>query len=149
MTRVVITGMGWITPLGNNLETVWNRMCNGESAIAKIDRFDASSFPTKFAGQVHDFDWKEHVKDASIHHDPAMNSQFALGAARQAWDQSGLGECEDLDFDRAGIYLGAGEGVLDFSAHSIIDTHSWNEEGGTGDAVSCATFAREQLDERR
>jgi len=52
MTRVVVTGMGWITPLGNDLDTVWKRMCNGESAIALIERFDASSFPTKFAGQV-------------------------------------------------------------------------------------------------
>ena len=103
MKRVVITGMGWITPLGNNLDTVWKRMCNSESAIAPIDRFDASSFPTKFAGQVRDFDWKNYVKDTSVHNDPAMNSQFALGAARQAWDQSGLGHYKELNLDRAGI----------------------------------------------
>ena len=81
MTRVVVTGMGWITPLGNDLDTVWKRMCNGESAIALIDRFDASSFPTKFAGQVRDFDWTQYVKDADVHRQPAMNSKFALGAA--------------------------------------------------------------------
>ena len=128
MSRVVVTGMGWITPLGNDLDSVWKRMCNGDSAIATIDRFDASSFPTTFAGQVRDFDWKQYVEDASIHHEPAMNSQFALGAARQAWNQSGLGSFRELDHNRAGIYLGAGEGVLDFSAHSMIDTHSWNVE---------------------
>ncbi|MBC8201807.1 MAG: beta-ketoacyl-[acyl-carrier-protein] synthase family protein, partial [Planctomycetes bacterium] len=54
---------------------------------------------------------------------------------------------EDLDLDRAGIYLGAGEGLLDFSALSMIDTHAWDGEGGKVDAVSWATFAREKLDE--
>ena len=147
MTRVVVTGMGWITPLGNDLDSVWKRMCNSESAIAKIDRFDASSFPTKFAGQVRDFDWKEFVADSSIHHEPAMNSQFALGAAKQAWDQSELGEYNDLNLDRVGIYLGAGEGVLDFSAHSMIDTHSWDVKNGKIDPVAWAKFASEQLDE--
>ena len=147
MTRVVVTGMGWITPLGNDLDTVWKRMCNGESAIATIDRFDASSFPTKFAGQVRDFDWKQYVQDAAIHHKPAMNSQFALGAAKQAWEQSGLGSYQELDHERTGIYLGAGEGVLDFSAHSMIDTHSWDVEDGKVDAVAWAKFATEQLDE--
>jgi len=147
MTRVVVTGMGWITPLGNDLETVWERMCNSESAIATIDRFDATSFPTKFAGQVRNFNWKEYVNDPAIHHTPAMNSQFALGAAKQAWDQSGLGSFDDLDSDRAGIYLGAGEGVLDFSAHSMIDTHSWDVEDGKVDAVAWAKFAKDQLDE--
>ena len=97
MTRVVVTGMGWITPLGNDLDTVWKRMCNSESAIATIDRFDASSFPTKFAGQVRDFDWTAYVNDSAIHHSPAMNSQFALGAAKQAWEQSGLGNFKQLN----------------------------------------------------
>lgn len=147
MTRVVITGMGWVTPLGNTLDTVWKRMCNSESAIATIDRFDASSFPTTFAGQVRDFDWTQHVSDASVHHSPAMNSQFALGATRQAWDQSGLGNFENLNLDRAGIYMGAGEGVLDFSAHSMIDTHSWDVEDGKVDPVAWAKFASQQLDQ--
>ena len=147
MTRVVITGMGWITPLGNDLDSVWKRLCNGESGIATIDRFDASSFPTTFAGQVRDFDWKQYVTDASIHREPAMNSQFALGAARQAWEQSGLGSYDDLNRNRAGIYLGAGEGVLDFSAHSMIDTHAWDVEEGKVDPVAWAKFAAQQLDE--
>jgi len=146
MTRVVITGMGWITPLGNNLDAVWKRMCNGESGIATIDRFDASSFPTKFAGQVRDFDWTQYVQDPSIHHSPAMNTQFALGAAKQAWDQSGLGTCDDLDFDRIGIYLGAGEGVLDFSAHSVINSHSWDPDESKVDSIAYSKLAAQQLD---
>jgi len=147
MTRVVVTGMGWVTPLGHDLDSVWARMCASESAIEPIDRFDASSFPTTFAGQVREYDWTTFVKDPSVHHAPAMNSQFALGAAKQAWEQSRLGDCNTLDPDRMGIYMGAGEGVLDFSAHSMIDTHSWDVEDGMVDPVAWATFAREQLDE--
>tara|TARA_X000000368_G_scaffold381746_1_gene338471 strand:+ start:321 stop:1631 length:1311 start_codon:yes stop_codon:yes gene_type:complete len=147
MTRVVVTGMGWITPLGNDLDSVWKRLCNSESAIATIDRFDASSFPTKFAGQVRDFNWQQYVSDASLHHSPAMNSQFALGAAKQAWAQSGLGNFEQLNFERAGIYMGAGEGVLDFSAHSMIDTHSWDVKDDKVDPVAWAKFAQDSLDE--
>ena len=146
MTRVVITGMGWITPLGNDIDTVWKSMCNSNSGIAPIDRFDATSFPTTFAGQVKNFDWTAYVKDASAHQNPAMNSQFALGAAKQAWTQAGLDSFEQLDHDRAGIYLGAGEGVLDFSAHSMIDTHAWDVEDGKIDPVAWAKFASEQLD---
>jgi len=146
MTRVVITGMGWITPLGNDLSSVWSRMCNGESGIAEIDRFDASSFPTTFAGQVRNFDWTKYVQDASVHHSPALNSQFALGAAHQAWKQAGLNNCSDINKDRAGIYLGAGEGVLDFPVYSRISTHSWNAEESKVDPVAWACLAAEQLD---
>lgn len=96
---------------------------------------------------MNDFDWTQYVNDASIHHHPAMNSQFALGAAKQAWEQSGLDDFEGLDHDRAGIYLGAGEGILDFSAHSMIDTHSWDVEDGKIDPVAWAKFASDQLDE--
>ena len=147
MIRIVVTGMGWITPLGNDLETVWTRMCNGDSGIAPIDRFDASSFPTTFGGQVRDFDWTQYVQDADVHHSPALNSQFALGAAKQAWDQSGIDTFDDLDRNRVGIYLGAGEGVLDFSAHSMIDTHSWDVQDNKVDAVAWAKFATERLDQ--
>ncbi|MEE2819364.1 MAG: beta-ketoacyl-[acyl-carrier-protein] synthase family protein [Planctomycetota bacterium] len=146
MTRVVITGMGWITPLGNDIGSVWERMVASESGVGKIDRFDATSFPTKIAGQVRDFDWTQYVKDPAKHGHPAMNSQFALGAAKQAWEQAGLHKCDSINSDRAGIYLGAGEGVLDFSAHSTIDTHAWDAEDGMIDPVAWAKFASERLE---
>ena len=146
MKRVVITGMGWITPLGNDIESVWKRMTNGESGIGKIDRFDATSFPTTIAGQVRNYDWTQYVNDQSIHGSPAMNSQFALGAARQAWTQAGLDQYKEINRDRAGIYLGAGEGVLDFSAHSTIDTHAWHAEDGMIDPIAWAKFASDRLE---
>ena len=145
--RVVITGMGWITPLGHDLDTVWSALTSGTSGIAPIDRFDASCFPTTFAGEVRDYDWTAFVNDASVHHSPALNSQFVLGAARQAWEQSGLGDFGGLDRNRTGLYLGAGEGVLDFDAHSWIDTNAWTWDDAEVDPVQWAKYARERLDE--
>ncbi len=139
--------MGWITPLGHDLESTWSQLAAGASGVAPIDRFEAASFPTTFAAQVRDYDWTAYVDGAAIHHAPALNSQFALGAARQAWEQSGLGDHSGLDRTRCGLYLGAGEGVLDFDAHSWIDTNAWCPEGGEVDPVKWAEFASRHLDE--
>lgn len=126
--RVVITGMGWITPLGHDLETVWRRLLAGESGIAPIDRFDAQTFPTTFAGQVREYDVADYVKDPAVHEGVGLNSAFALGAARQAWDQAGLDGDEALDRRRVGMYLGAGEGVLDFTPYAASNLAGWDAE---------------------
>ena len=76
--RVVITGMGWITPLGHDLETVWSRLVGGQSGVRTIDRFDASTFPTTFAAQVRDYDFTRYVRDPEIHR--------TAGAHRRAGD---------------------------------------------------------------
>ena len=65
--RVVITGMGWITPLGHDLEAVWTRLTNGESGVGPIERFDASTFPTTFAASVRDYDYRNFVEDPGVH----------------------------------------------------------------------------------
>jgi len=124
--RVVVTGMGWITPLGHDLDTVWTKLVNGESGVRPIDRFGASTFPTPYAAQVRDYDYRQYVSDPAIHEHAAMNTQFALGAARQAWDQSCLGSYDRLDLRRVGIYIGAGEGVLDFDAYAKVAMKSWD-----------------------
>ncbi|MBL9147725.1 MAG: beta-ketoacyl-[acyl-carrier-protein] synthase family protein [Phycisphaerae bacterium] len=124
--RVVITGMGWITPLGHDLPTVWRRLMAGESGMAPIDRFDARTFPTTFAAQVRDFDFRRYVNDPSIHATAGLNTCFALGAARQAWQQSGLGDWKGLNGRRAGIYLGAGEGVLDTEHYVASNLAGWD-----------------------
>jgi hypothetical protein len=111
--RIVITGMGWVTPLGHDLATVWGRLMRSESGMAPIDRFDARTFPTTFAAQVRDFDVTRFVEDSAMHATAGLNTCFALGAARQAWEQAGLSSFAGLNRRRAGIYLGAGEGVLD------------------------------------
>ncbi len=124
--RVVVTGMGWITPLGFSLEEVWSKLTSASSGMQPITRFDASTFPTTFAAEVKDYDFSRFVRDTSIHETAALNSRFALGAARQAWGQAGLDECGDLDRARIGIYLGAGEGVLDTENYLRTNLSAWD-----------------------
>src|SRR5438067_7409091 len=113
MARVVITGMGWITPMGHGIEGVWKRLLAGESGIARTTLFDASTFPTSISAEVKDFRLAEHVESAAAHGGAGRNTQFALGACAQAWKAAAL-DGADLDLDRVGIYLGSGEGSLDF-----------------------------------
>jgi 3-oxoacyl-[acyl-carrier-protein] synthase II len=147
-TRVVITGMGWITPLGHDLETVWSRLMAGASGVRPIDRFDASTFPSTFAAQVGDYDYRQYLRDPSLHEHAGKHSQFALGAARQAWDHAGLGN-GGVDPRRIGIYLGAGEGVLDFDSYARTDIESWDDEQKALDMARWAEAARAHLDRWR
>lgn len=111
--RVVVTGMGCVTPIGNTVESMWKALQEGQSGIDKITHFDASSFPTKFAAEVKDFNLADYVDDPQRFEYAGLNIRFAIGAATQAIRNAGL---TDGDFDpaRFGVYLGAGEGQQDF-----------------------------------
>jgi 3-oxoacyl-[acyl-carrier-protein] synthase II len=146
---VVITGMGWVTPLGHDLATVWSRLTAGESGVAPIRRFDASTFPTTFAAQVRDYDFRRFVRDASVHAHAGEHTQFALGAAAGAWEQACLGSARGLDPRRIGLYLGAGEGVLDFHAYARTDLGAWDATTGTIDLARWQAGARRHLDRWR
>ena len=112
--RVVITGMGTVNPLGHDVESTWSALLAGKSGIRPIEIFDASTFPTTFAAQVKDFDLADFIADARRHDSAGRHAKFALAAARQAWDQARLPDWGELDPARVGIYLGCGEGRLDF-----------------------------------
>src|SRR6476660_127768 len=88
--RVVITGMGWVTPMGHSIESVWPRLLNGESGIAKTTTFDASTFPTTISAEVKDFRLADYIPDLSAHQGTGRNTQFALAACAQAWKHAGL-----------------------------------------------------------
>ena len=108
--RVVITGMGWVTPLGHDLETVWRRLLAGESGIAPTTLFDARSFPTTFAAEVKDYDFDKAIGDSyDRHKDAGRNSRFALGAAKEAVADAGL---NGFDPHRVGIVFGSAIGGL-------------------------------------
>ena len=141
--RIVITGMGWITPLGHDLQTVWKRLVAGECGMARIDRFDAATFPTTFAAQVRNFDVNNYVDDPLLHAQAGLNVHFALGAARQAWAQACLGTAKSIDRRRIGIYLGAGEGVLDFENYVRTNIAGWDEQTNSVDARRWAEAAFE------
>ncbi len=143
--RVVITGSGWITPMGHDIESVWKRLVAGETSVAPIDRFDAATFPTSFANQVREYDWTKYVESAARHGQPGMHTAFALGATRQAWDTSGLGDFAALDRRRCGLYLGSGEGVLDFDAYQKTTVPAWQAELGSVNDSTWLAGAKEHI----
>lgn len=112
--RVVVTGIGCVTPLGSDVDVVWKRLLAGESAVDYITRFDASSFPTKIAAEVKNWDLSDVGEDPAYWANQGLHTQFAVGAAKKAVADSGI---MDLSFDplRFGVYTGSGEGQQDFN----------------------------------
>ena len=88
--RVVITGMGVITPLGDSLDSLFAAQIAGQSGVGPITRFDASTFPTTFAAEVPDFDLANYVPSCERWRDAGINSQFAAAAAQLALEHAGL-----------------------------------------------------------
>ncbi|MEW6616537.1 MAG: beta-ketoacyl-ACP synthase II [Thermodesulfobacteriota bacterium] len=102
--RVVITGMGAITPLGVGLDRNWERICNGESGICRITTFDPSPFPCQIAGEIHDFDPLDFI-DARFAKRMDTFIQYAVAAAIMAIGDSGL-EMRDASSHRMGVFIG-------------------------------------------
>lgn len=111
--RVVVTGVGCITPLGTDVETVWKRLLNAESGIGHITRFDASNFPTKISAEVRDWDISDVGEDPQRWKHHGRHTLFAIGAGKTAIEDSGLYDSA-IDPTRFGVYLGSGEGEQDF-----------------------------------
>ena len=119
--RVVVTGLGAITPLGLNVSLSWEAVKAGQSGIRPITLFDASGLPVQFGGQVQDFDPTQHMerKDAKR---MARFSQLAVAAAKQAWAAAGL-EAQAIDCERAGVFVGSGMGGLDVLEEEALRLH--------------------------
>ena len=109
MRRVVVTGIGAITPVGNDVETMWSNMLDGVCGIDKITKFDTEDSAVKIAGEVKDFDPTTVVEKRDLRKTD-MYTIFALGAAQEAMDDSGL--AGTIDPKRLGVYVGAGIGGL-------------------------------------
>ncbi|MCT4582426.1 MAG: beta-ketoacyl-ACP synthase II [Flavobacteriales bacterium] len=108
--RVVITGMGALTPIGNSLEEYWNNLIEGVSGAAPITHFDAEKFKTQFACEVKNFDVKEHL-DRKEARKLDLFSQYAMVSAAEAMKDSGI-DTEKIDLDRAGVVWGSGIGGI-------------------------------------
>ncbi|MBX9622616.1 MAG: beta-ketoacyl-ACP synthase II [Gemmataceae bacterium] len=146
--RVVITGMGVVTPLGHTVADLFTSQVEGRTAVGPMTRFDARTLPTTFASEVKNFDLTKYLKDPGRYAYCGVNTQFAIGATRQALEDAGLLDPSSGDRGRMGVYLGSGEGAEDFPAlvNSIAAA-----TGGDG-KVDPAAFTRAilpVLDRRR
>ena len=109
--RVVVTGMGAITPVGNDVAMTWRAIVDGTSGAAPITKFDAANFPVRFACEVKGFDPLTYMDRKEAKRADAY-TQYAVGAAAQAMADAGLTELGDIDPDRVGVILGSGIGGL-------------------------------------
>jgi 3-oxoacyl-[acyl-carrier-protein] synthase II len=141
--RVVVTGMGCITPVGKTIHDMWNSLTTGASGIDWITQFDASKFPTKFAAEVKDFSLSDYIDDAERFKYGGRNIHFAIGAATQAMQDSGLLDDKSLDPGQFGVYLGAGEGAQDFQG--FMDLIAQSRKDGEVDLVEFSKLGMEQL----
>lgn len=117
--RVVITGVGSINPMGNDVETVWSGLKESQSGVAYTTIFDASRFPTRISAEVKNWDITDIGEDAEVWKLRGRHSRFAAGAAKQAIDSSGILDA-GIDPVRLGVYLGSGEGSQDFIAFTSM-----------------------------
>ena len=107
--RVVVTGMGCVTPLGNDLPTFWANLIAGKNGIGPITKFDTTDFKAKLAAEVRDFDPKLYMEKPQILHSD-LYAQLAMAAAVQAMEDSGLQGT--LPGERIGVYVGSGIGGI-------------------------------------
>ena len=108
--RVVITGMGIVSPLGNDVPTFWGNLLQGKCGIGPITKFDTSAYKVKIAAEVKDFDPAQYMEKADIMHSDRY-TQFAMAAACQAMAQSGLQS--NVAPERIGVYIGTGIGGIE------------------------------------
>ncbi len=126
--RVVVTGMGVINPLGNDVDTVWRQLKEGKRGVGYTTIFDASRFPTKISAEIKNWDITDCGEDPEVWKYRGRHTKFAAGAARQAIDLSGVLDSIS-DPRRFGVYLGSGEGNQDFVAFATMMAAGLDEEG--------------------
>ncbi len=108
--RVVITGMGVITPVGNNVREFWESLVEGKGGIGKITKFDASDYPVRIAAEVKGFDAEVYIDMKSIRK-MDLFTQYAVAASIQAVEDSGI-DFENEDTERIGVIVGSGIGGM-------------------------------------
>lgn len=129
--KIVVTGMGAVTPIGNSLDEYWNALLEGKSGGAPITRFDASDFKTKFACEVKNFDPTPFINFKEAQR-MDLFTQFAISAAQMAVDDAGI-DFEKNDRERVGVIIGSGIGGMWTYHHQQQNLY---DRGGKPDRIS-------------
>src|SRR5437588_3733103 len=109
--RVAVTGMGFITPIGSDIETVWSNLIEGVSGVGRITRFDTTNFDTKIAAEVKGFNPEDYMDRKTARH-IGRYCQFALAASKQALAQANL-DPGQMDPDAVGVIVSSGIGGME------------------------------------
>ncbi|RKM56064.1 beta-ketoacyl-[acyl-carrier-protein] synthase II [Butyrivibrio sp. XB500-5] len=125
MCRVVVTGMGVISPVGNDIDTFWDSLKSGKCGIDTIKRFDASGLKVNLDAEVKDFEPKKYYDTVQEIRKSDLFMQYAMAASKQAVEQSGILD-SDIDKERFGVYIGSGIGGINTT---IRETNKLNEKG--------------------
>ena len=141
--RVVITGMGCVTPLGVTTEELWGNLKEGRSGVAATTVFDATRFPTKIAAEVKNWSVSDEGQPEDRWQYCGRHTKFAVGAASQAMAHAGLSQGLISAPERLGIYLGSGEGQQDFDSFTKMMMVSI--EGETLDVAKFTKLGLETL----
>lgn len=112
--RVVVTGIGAVTPIGNTVPDMWQAQLQCANGVGPITHFDATGFPTRFAAEVRNFNFDTQVDNPADFADAGRNVRFAIAAAKQAVEDSAIHSDPRFNPARFGVYLGAGEGQQNF-----------------------------------
>ena len=134
--RVVITGLGIVCPLGNDVKTMWDNILNCRNGMGTTTIFDASGYPTKFCAEVKNYDITKYTKNPELHKNSNRHSGFVIGATAEACRQAKIDvETENpkdgIDRRRMGIYLGAGEGSVDNENFFNAIVQGWDDASCT------------------
>jgi len=139
--RVVITGLGAITPIGHTVDDFWEGLVAGRSGVGPVTQFDASAYPCQIAGEVHGFHPEDYM-DRKTARRMARGVQFAMAAAQQALTDAGI-RLPSRESSRVGIVLGTAMGGFDMamSGIDIVRSRGWRRVGPTVIAASLPNMA--------
>ena len=108
--RIAVTGLGVVSPLGNDVQTFWENIKAGKNGISGITKFDCTDYRVKVAAEVHDFEPKDYMEKLDVLHSDVY-THFAIGAASQAVEDSGI--IGTVEKDRIGVMIGSGIGGIE------------------------------------
>lgn len=122
MQRIVVTGLGAITPIGNDVQTFWKNLVNGVSGVSTIHSFDADALDVRIAAEVKDFDPKQYIEAKKVRRMDRF-SQFAVTAAGEALKDAGI-EIDPEDSDRVAVMINTGAGGIPTLTREVINFYS-------------------------